>query len=47
VQTIKSAARRRWQAREVGPRPSDAAMSGDAERLAIEPVFVRDVSDRI
>ena len=34
-------------AREVGPRPSDAAMSDDAERLAIEPIFVRDVSDRI
>jgi aryl-alcohol dehydrogenase-like predicted oxidoreductase len=34
-------------ASEVGPRPSDAAMSRDAERLAIEPLFVRDVSDRI
>jgi len=28
-------------------RPSDAAMSDDAERLGVEPLFVRDVSDRI
>lgn len=34
-------------ATELGPRPSDTAMGGDAERLAIEPLFVRDVSDRI
>jgi aryl-alcohol dehydrogenase-like predicted oxidoreductase len=34
-------------ASELGSRPSDAAMRGDAERLAIEPLFVRDVSDRI
>ena len=31
----------------LGPRPSEDAMRGDAERLAIEPLFVRDVSDRI
>ena len=30
-----------------GPRPSDGAMRDDGERLAIEPLFVRDVSDRI
>ena len=34
-------------AAEVGPRPSDAAMSADAARLGVEPLFVRDVSDRI
>lgn len=31
----------------VGARPSDDAMRDDAERLAVEPLFVRDVSDRI
>ncbi len=39
-QTLRAAA-------EVGPRPSDEAMSADAARLAVEPLFVRDVSDRI
>jgi len=34
-------------ARETGPRPEDAAMDDDARRLEIEPLFVRDVSDRI
>jgi len=34
-------------ASELGPRPPDTAMRDDALRLAIEPLFVRDVSDRI
>jgi hypothetical protein len=34
-------------ASEVGPRPSDAEMSADGVRLGVEPLFVRDVSDRI
>jgi aryl-alcohol dehydrogenase-like predicted oxidoreductase len=34
-------------AAEAGPRPSDTEMSADALRLDIEPLFVRDVSDRI
>jgi aryl-alcohol dehydrogenase-like predicted oxidoreductase len=34
-------------AAELGPRPSDAEMAEDARRLAVEPLFVRDVSDRI
>jgi aryl-alcohol dehydrogenase-like predicted oxidoreductase len=34
-------------AAEAGPRPSDAEMSADARRFGVEPLFVRDVSDRI
>ncbi len=34
-------------AAELGPRPSDAEMAADAHQLAVEPLFVRDVSDRI
>ncbi len=34
-------------ANEVAPRPPDDAMLADAERLEVEPLFVRDVSDRI
>ena len=34
-------------AAELAPRPSDAEMSADAVRLGVEPLFVRDVSDRI
>ena len=34
-------------AAEVGARPSDTEMSADARRLGVEPLFVRDVSDRI
>jgi hypothetical protein len=32
---------------ELGPSPSDAEMLADAERLEIQPLFVRGVSDRI
>jgi aryl-alcohol dehydrogenase-like predicted oxidoreductase len=34
-------------AAELGPRPSDAEMSDDARSLGVEPLFVRDVSERI
>ncbi len=34
-------------ASEVARRPADAEMSADALRLDVEPLFVRDVSDRI
>jgi aryl-alcohol dehydrogenase-like predicted oxidoreductase len=34
-------------AAQAGPRPSNEAMSADATRLGVEPLFVRDVSDRI
>ena len=34
-------------ASELGTAPSDAAMAADAARLAIQPLFVRGVSDRI
>jgi aryl-alcohol dehydrogenase-like predicted oxidoreductase len=34
-------------ASEPGPSPSDAEMAADARALAIEPLFVRGVSDRI
>jgi hypothetical protein len=34
-------------AAELGSPPSDAEMSADAARLGVEPLFVRDVSDRI
>ncbi len=32
---------------ELGPAPSDSEMAADAERLEIQPLFVRGVSDRI
>jgi aryl-alcohol dehydrogenase-like predicted oxidoreductase len=34
-------------AAELGPRPSDAEMLADARSLGVEPLFVRDVSERI